>query len=109
MHGTLFRASTLETLSKDNKMKASNNAFTTKPHSHVSGMFLSGRVVVEIEAHVCFFPHRACAVTKYEVFASHTNHKLHYLINPASFFHKKRIEKVLRTLMLRAKTILSPS
>jgi len=55
MYGTLFRASTLETLSKDNNMKASNNAFTTKPHSHVSGMFLSGRVVIEIEAHVFFF------------------------------------------------------
>jgi hypothetical protein len=54
MYGILFRACTLETLSKDNNMKASNNAITTKPHSHVSVMFLFESEVIEIEAHVFF-------------------------------------------------------
>jgi len=57
MEGTLFRTRTFETLSKDQNMKASNNAVTTKPHSHVSGIFLFGRVVIEIEAQLLLLAH----------------------------------------------------
>ena len=38
-------------------MKASNNVIITKPHSHLSGMFLFGREVIEIEARLFVLAH----------------------------------------------------
>jgi hypothetical protein len=87
-------------------MKASNNVDTTEPHAPVSGMLLFAREVIDIEARLFPLAHAPLWLVRniFEVFASQTNHNLHYLINPASFLQKKSTQEVLRTLMLRAKT-----